>query len=308
MEFFFNNPLLFGEETLNSSHLFIGRWFDLCMIAVTGMGSELFYTLMLPVLYWCYDKKNTIKIGTVFLFSAALNDMLKEIFQNPRPDPENLLEGIKQLNIAYLPDSPGFPSGHTQNTASFFGSIVYLSKNIYIRIFSILLILLIPYSRLYLAVHYLGDVLGGYLFGFMTLFILFPIFVVIGKRTDQLNETILSAGIIFFSMLVYKIIPGNSVSKIMGTFAGFLVGTIYAETRIRFDPKGNFAAGIIKTFTGLVSLLAIKSGLKAILPPLPLSEFARYFVMGFWVTFIAPYVFSRYTLLRGNAQKSIADA
>lgn len=305
MEFFFNNPLLFGEETLNSVHLFIGRWFDFCMIAVTGIGSELFYTLMLPVLYWCYDKKNTIKIGTVFLFSAALNDMLKEIFQNPRPDPENLLEGIKQLNIGYLPASPGFPSGHTQGTVSFFGSIVYLTKNIYIRIFSLLLILLIPYSRLYLAVHYLGDVLGGYLFGFMTLFILLPILFVIGKKYHRLNEIILSAGIIITSILVYKILPGNSVSKIMGVFSGFLVGTIYAETRIRFDPKGNFAAGIIKVFTGLVSLLAIKSGLKVILPAAELSEFTRYFVMGIWVTFIAPYLFSRFKLLKGSSHNTI---
>jgi len=300
MEFFFNNPLLFGEEALNSVHLFIGRWFDFCMIAVTGMGNELFYTLMLPILYWCYDQKNTIKIGTVFLLSAALNDMLKEVFQNPRPAPENLLEGIKQLNISYLPASPGFPSGHTQGAVSFFGSIVYLTKNIYIRIFGILLILLIPYSRLYLAVHYLGDVLGGYLFGFMTLFILLPILFVIGKKTDRLNETILSAGIIITSIMVYKILPGNSVSKIMGVFAGFLVGTIYAETRIRFNPRGTFAAGIIKTFTGLLTLLALKSGLKAILPPAELSEFTRYFVMGIWVTFVAPYIFIRYKLLRGE--------
>jgi len=187
MELFFNHPVLFGEQTLNALHLFIGKWFDFCMIAVTGMGSELFYTLMLPILYWCYHKKNTIKIGTVFLFSAALNDILKEVFQNPRPDPENLLEGIKQLNIAHLPDSPGFPSGHTQNTVSFFGSIVYLSKNIYIRIFGILLILLIPYSRLYLAVHYLGDVLGGYLLGFMALIVLLPLISLIEKKYNRMN-------------------------------------------------------------------------------------------------------------------------
>ncbi len=307
MDFFFNNPLLFGEETLNSAHLFIGWWFDFCMIAVTGMGNELFYTLMLPILYWCYDKKNTITIGTVFLFSAALNDMFKEIFQNPRPDPKNLLEGIRQLNTLYLPDSPGFPSGHTQNTVSFFGSIVYLTKNRTIRICGILLILLIPYSRIYLAVHYLGDVLGGYLFGFMTLLILLPILSAIGKKTDNLNETILSAGVIVTSILIYTIAPGNSIDKIMGVFAGFLVGAIYAETRIHFDPKGSFSAGIIKTVIGLASLLAIKTGLKAILPPAELSEFTRYFVMGIWVTFIAPYMFSKYKLLRGDNREPLSN-
>jgi len=301
MELFFNHPVLFGEEILNTVHLFIGRWFDFCMIAVTGMGSELFYTLMLPVLYWCYDKKNTITIGTIFLFSAALNDMLKEIFQHPRPDPKNLLDGIKQLNMKYLPSSPGFPSGHTQGTVSFFGSIVYLSKDHYVRWFGILLILLIPYSRLYLAVHYLGDVLGGYLFGFVSLVVLLPLISLIRKKYKPMHEMVLSAGIIAFSILLTTIIPGNAVSRIMGVFSGFLIGTLYADTRIRFNPKGSIAAGIIKTVAGLSSLLAIKAGLKVLLPPAELSDFIRYCIMGIWVTVIAPYVFSRFAWLRGSA-------
>ncbi|MBI9105170.1 MAG: hypothetical protein JEZ04_00405 [Spirochaetales bacterium] len=78
-------------------------------------GDTMFYILILP---WIYDKILTLKIGTLFLISATLNDVTKEMFRNPRPDLTRLLEGVKELKTVFKPHSPGFPSGHAADYSS----------------------------------------------------------------------------------------------------------------------------------------------------------------------------------------------
>jgi membrane-associated phospholipid phosphatase len=300
MEGFFSNPVLFGEGFLNAVHLFLGAWFDLFMSVITWLGDEAFYTLSLPILYWCYHKKNTIKIGVVFLLSAAINDMAKEFFQNPRPDPRALAEGVRELALKHAPKSYGFPSGHTQCTVSYFGTLFYLTKNTPVKILSIALILLIPYSRMYLGVHYLGDVIGGYLIGCLTLFLFIPPLLLADKKEININESLVAALLLVIPFVIYTLVPGNAVNKIMGVLSGFLIGVLYAEKRIDFDPRASFVAGVLKVLIGLTIVFAIRTGLKAMLPDIPMADFFRYWVMGFWITFGAPLIFSRIKLLKGG--------
>ncbi|MEJ2556298.1 MAG: phospholipid phosphatase, partial [Anaerolineae bacterium] len=52
---------------------------------VTSLGSEEFYLLLLPLLYWCIDKRLAQRLAYLFLFSAYSNAGLKDFFQHPRP-------------------------------------------------------------------------------------------------------------------------------------------------------------------------------------------------------------------------------
>jgi undecaprenyl-diphosphatase len=73
----------------------------------------------------------------------------------------------------YIENTKSFPSGHSAIAVAFFGFIMYyLTRHINIKymrsaiiFLGTLLILLIGFSRLYLGVHYLSDVLGGFLMG-----------------------------------------------------------------------------------------------------------------------------------------------
>lgn len=73
----------------------------------------------------------------------------------------------------YFENSFSFPSGHASLAFAFYGFIAYiLIKNykrkwhkIIIFLIALTLILLIGFSRLYLGVHYLSDVWGGFLVG-----------------------------------------------------------------------------------------------------------------------------------------------
>ncbi len=72
-----------------------------------------------------------------------------------------------------------------------------------------------------------------------------------------------------------------------------MIGLVLKAEWIRFDHHASLARQIIKLALGLAVALGLRFGLKAILPAGDISTFIRYGVIGFWVTFGAPWVFVR---------------
>ena len=97
------------------------------------------------------------------LGSTAATYVLKELVARPRPS-----IGI----LTYAETTPSFPSTHAALAIAFYGFILFLVWNTLspvqqkIKFAAILMIILaVGFSRLYLGVHYLSDVLVGYLVG-----------------------------------------------------------------------------------------------------------------------------------------------
>jgi undecaprenyl-diphosphatase len=117
--------------------------------------------------------KNWWRLLALFLAVAigqAVLNILKVIFQRPRPKTDMYV-------FSY-----SFPSGHVFSATVIYGFCIYLTfrfiKNATVKwmvsALLALLILLIGFSRVYLGVHWLSDVLAGYATGFAWL--LFSIF------------------------------------------------------------------------------------------------------------------------------------
>ncbi len=84
----------------------------------------------------------------------------KLIFRRPRPDSPELL--------VLMPTDWSFPSAHTAQATAFFLSITLIAIRILppfwailTTLFSLLIVAGVGYSRIYLQVHYLSDVLAG---------------------------------------------------------------------------------------------------------------------------------------------------
>jgi membrane-associated phospholipid phosphatase len=117
------------------------------------------------IFYFLFRKRkdDAWRVFVVALSSVLFMSLLKRLFQRTRPL-EPLVEGITNFS---------FPSGHAFMSISFYGLIIYFigrdSKNHSFRntlfAFIVLLVLLVGFSRIYLRVHYLSDVLAGFAAG-----------------------------------------------------------------------------------------------------------------------------------------------
>jgi len=126
----------------------------------------LILSLIISVVMWFrHSKKEAVFLASAMIVDAAAIAILKILVQRPRP-----------LNALVTATDYAFPSGHTATAVVFFGMISYLLlrnmspdrlntfKPIIIGVFS-LIIILIGFSRIYLNLHWLTDVIGGLAIG-----------------------------------------------------------------------------------------------------------------------------------------------
>ena len=123
-------------------------------------GAIILITLTISLFILIKNRKVGISIFSNLVIVTALNQLLKNILQRPRPTEYRIIE-----ETGY-----SFPSGHSMVSMAFYGYLIYLIykyvKNKYIKWISIvlfsILICSIGVSRIYLGVHYTSDVLGGF--------------------------------------------------------------------------------------------------------------------------------------------------
>jgi undecaprenyl-diphosphatase len=137
------------------------------MVDITNFGGVylIVFVTGAAALYLLY-KRYWWELFTFFLVTGGgetLLALLKLLFHRPRP--------AKQLVMAH---GYSFPSGHAFSAVVVYGFLIYMTWKLirsealrFIIFFvAILLIVLVGISRVYLNVHWLTDVLGGYTAGF----------------------------------------------------------------------------------------------------------------------------------------------
>ena len=139
---------------------------DRLAYVVSALGAEILAVLMVVLLIlfgWQRRWGAVVSLLVVVVGAQMLNNVLKDWFHRTRPAP---LEGLIPAQAF------SFPSGHAMVAAAFYLFVGYLAWQILTgrtRIvcagFLVMVALLIGLSRLYLGVHYLTDVVAGYIAG-----------------------------------------------------------------------------------------------------------------------------------------------
>ena len=195
-----NLPVVFRSAPLTEFFLWItmlGKW---QMILI--------FTLAAAVLLWLWRKKSyIIPLWLSVAGSEIFTHIGKIAFQRPRPEAALFAE-----------HSFSFPSGHASNAIAFYGFLAYAlirdsgRRKTKVNLFfaAAAVIALIGFSRLYLGVHYVSDVWGGYLVGALWLIISVSVsewLISKGKKSIPFSPTkktyIISIILIFFSLLSY---------------------------------------------------------------------------------------------------------
>ncbi|PTT15272.1 phosphatase PAP2 family protein [Flavobacterium sp. HMWF030] len=154
------------------------------LIYLNGLGSETYDKLWLVItnqFYWTpfflvlfyliYKKlggKQTLYlllfIAVLITFTDQVTNLFKYTFQRPRPcnNPEiNTIIRVVQTRTSY-----SFFSGHAANTMAVATFLFFVLRR-YFKYLGFLFLwpLIFAYSRIYLGLHYPGDILTGYFFG-----------------------------------------------------------------------------------------------------------------------------------------------
>jgi membrane-associated phospholipid phosphatase len=285
-------------------------------LIVTALGQTEFYLLLFPLLYWSVDKRLGKRVGYLFLLAAATNSLLKHAFRGPRPywlDSElNLLESADY----------GVPSGHAQFTAVIYPFLAYWFRRRWFTIFTVLLIIAMCLSRIYLGVHFVHDVLAGLLLAGL---ILGGYAIWQQRFAAKLDKRILGQKLLiiltvpFVFTIIYIIVrliigePDTSVAwrsfiptaeregveamvAAVASLVGFGIGTLFEASRVRFQTNGSILRRVVRYAAGMVVTVAIWFGLREVFPEDPLwlgltLRFIRYLLTLLWVAYYAPLVF-----------------
>lgn len=298
---------------------------DFIFETITHLGEETFFLVLAIVFYWCINKREGYYILFTGLFGTIINQAAKITFRIDRPwvkDPGFQPVGDSKIEATGY----SFPSGHTQNVATTWGSIAaYNKKNRVISWISIAIIVLVSFSRLYLGVHTLLDVSVSLVISLILVLCMRPLFATEEKFNKSFPYVVAVAIFMALAFLAYVLAIGNdptldaenyhSALKNASTMVGCITGlglVFIVDTKwTNFETDGKWYAQVIKAAVGFGIVLAIKSGLSAPLTSLFGNEFVaravRYFLIVAFAGAVWPLTFKWFANLKIAALDKFTD-
>jgi membrane-associated phospholipid phosphatase len=308
----------------------IGEWLTPVMKFFTFLGNEQFYLLVAPAILWCIEPILGVRLGLFLMISGMLNTALKVAIHGPRP--YWYTNNVKVFGGAE--NSFGAPSGHSQNAVVVWGTLADWIKQRWFWIIALIVIFMIGISRIYLAVHFPHDVLLGWFFGFVILWLLLRLEQPAVNWIKKYPIGIQLLIIFLFSLILILIVmiaqlnlrgwslpaewannahqafpnepPINPLSfhnflSSTGAFFGLAAGWIWISRLGGFTTKDDWWKLVVRYLVGLIGVLILYLGLGALFND---SEtfisyalrYIRYALIGFWMSGFAPWLFVKLRL------------
>ncbi len=311
-----------------------GAWLQVPMDVASFMGTVEFYLLIMPALYWCWDNRLGMRLAAMLVLAVGTNEALKMAFHFPRPYwvlPKGEVQALSsEANFA-------FPSGHAQQAVSLWGLLASwlprpwrdAARRRWVWAAVLLLILLNGISRVYLAVHWVSDVLAGWVVGAVLLWAFLRWEPAVtrwlqGRRlAQQILLSLLASLTVLGLSLLARVSLGawqvplswmeNALARtgepidplslknavdVAGVLLGVGAGAAWMAHAGGFDAGGPVLKRLTRYVLGLVGLLAVWFGLRALFPQgesvtTYALRYGRSALVGAWVSAGAPALFLR---------------
>jgi membrane-associated phospholipid phosphatase len=295
---------------------------DVLMNFFTFLGRIEFYILLIALLYWVVNNQLGFRVFLILLSTDFVSSAFKHLLHQPRP---YWVGDVKHLSAE---TSYGIPSSHASDSLAVWGYLAYRVQKSWFRFVAVLLIVLIALSRLYLGVHFLHDILGGWLIGGVMLFT----FIKYDQRVSRWLEShsanfqigfgllisllIIATGLIILALIAATPDPQSWAQyssevrspthyfTLAGAFFGGAAGYVLMKRHARFETGGTWIQQVGRYIFGIVFVFVILYGLDALFGQLAADEsvlgyilrYIRYGATTFWVVFGAPWAFLKLRL------------
>ena len=143
------------------------------------------FLLLLYVIFKKIGAKQTLYlllfVALLVAFTDQMTNLVKNGFQRLRPC--NNPEINSFIRVVQVRNSFSFFSGHASNSMAV-ATFLYFTLRSYFKYFGLIFLwpFIFAYSRIYLGLHYPGDILTGYLFGFTFGFLVFKLYKTAQKK------------------------------------------------------------------------------------------------------------------------------
>ena len=258
----------------------------------TLLGYTPFFLVFLPLGYWLWNKKLFTRLAILIGLVGLTNSFLKDLFQDPRPPLAFALD-------SQVGDSYGLPSGHAQVATAMWLWLAYEIKRPWAWALAVVIVACVGFSRLYLGVHDVEDVLAGTLLG------LASVVIYRGMVSDQfqfwhdLNPEIQVLAIATLAPLCWMIWPAaivpNGIFGLVVFIAGWWLGRAIEERWINYERHENWLFAGVAAIAGIVILFALYKVMgdqfEALGLPKLLAMSLQFGFISLYVTAIAPALF-----------------
>lgn len=266
-----------------------GGLFDTFFMSCTDFGNLPIILFLIGAIYWCWDKKLGEYLLISLAFTRIINSFIKLTACVYRPWVAD--SRIHPFEGA-LDDATGYslPSGHANSSGILFlGTLLKGNLTKGLKVFSVICLFLIAFSRCYLGVHSLLDIIVALVVALVTL-------ILVGKLFEKFEDMpnfdliLLALGIIFSILLIaYTSFKGYPMDydaagklivdpvkmaidayKDVGFCMGILISWVIERRFIKFSCEGPIERRILRVSAAYVGYLILMN----IIYPLVKSSFS----------------------------------
>lgn len=258
---------------------------------ITTLGAEQAFLLLLPLVFWCLDKRRGARLGVLLMLSATVNYALKDLFDQPRPSPD-------RVKVMAEEASPGLPSGHSQNSVAVYGFLAASVHQPRAWVGAGMIAFSVGLSRIYLGLHFPSDVLGGWLVGIVLLALYLRVEPEVEHRLRTAPWGYKMALAVVSPLTLFLMNANKDSAQMMGVFMGMMAGVLIELRWVKFSAKGPLLQRALRFVSGTGILIVVWLGSRAIFPSEPetvalVFRLIRYGLVGAWASLGAPWFFVR---------------
>ena len=232
---------------------------------ITEFGGTLVYLAIFFIIFWGINKNIAKGLLFIYVSSNFVNFYAKALIANERPPESNWI----LISASHL----STPSGHAMSSTVFWGYTAMKFKNYAMWFLSAVVVFLVGMSRIYLGVHWLGDVFTGWLFGLIILLLVWILEEPIRNFVSKQNIFLIYLGLALVGLIMMILTEilydsiydfGTPGGQMIGLALGFALEEKFVNFEIQ-DDIGKKWKLILRILIGILLIAVVYLGIYLII-------------------------------------------